>query len=101
MFSDVVIMLPDIIVRDADFLQRILFRAVRNMCEVKPFRLVFWLGKLPRVEEDDRERLKEMIGMQVAEGGFGPLVRPPDIVSCARTAQPLGSMGRLLWRDAM
>jgi len=91
-FSDVVLILQDNIIRDPNFLLTALFPAVRDMCKVKPFRLVFLLGKLPRDGEDDRERLKEMIGVQVAGGWFGPLLDPPVIVSYARVAWSAGSI---------
>ena len=91
-FSDVVVILQDSIISDPHFLQNTLFRAVRDMCEVKPFRLVFQLGKSPRDGEGDRERLKGMIGAQAAEGGFGPLTDPPVIVSYTRPAWSMGSI---------
>ena len=91
-FSDVVLILQDNIIHDPNFLINALFTAARDMCEVKPFRLIFWLGKWPRDGEDDRERLKEMIGVQVAGGWFGPLLDPPVIVSYARVAWSAGSI---------
>ena len=96
MFSDVVIILPDIIVHDQNFLKYTLFRAVRDMCKVKPFRLVFWLGKFPGDGEYDRGRLKEMIGVHAAEGGFGPLPHPLVIVSYTRVAESPRAIEHLL-----
>ena len=96
MFSDVVIILPDIIVHDPNFLQYTLFGAVRDMCKVKPFRLVFWLGKFPGDSEYDRGRLKEMIGVQAAGGGFRPLPHPPVIVSYTRVAESPRAIEHLL-----
>jgi len=95
-FSEVVIVLPDIIVHDAKFLQYTLFRAVRDMCDVKPFRLVFWLGKCHRDGDVDWERLKGMIHAQAAEGGLGPLLHPPVIAFYTRVAQSGGSIEHLL-----
>lgn len=83
-FSDVVIILRRGIINDAEFLQCTLFRVVRNMYRVKPFRLTFWQERSPRDGEDDVERLKEMIRVQAAEGGLG--LDPPVIVSYAQTA---------------
>ena len=87
-FSDVVIILPDAIIHDLN-LQNTLFRAVQDMYKVRPFRLVFWLGKLPVDGEDNRERLKELIA---SEGGLGSLLHPPVIVSYTRAALPVGSI---------
>jgi len=95
-FSDVVIILPDNIVHDTNFLQYTVFRAVQDMCEVRPFRLVFWLGKSPRDGEDDTERLKGMISMEAAGGGFGPLLHLPVFVSYTRMGQPLRGIDYLL-----
>ena len=92
-FSDVVIILRHDTIRDEKFLQ-VLFRVVQNMYKVKPFHLVFWLGTALRGGEDDRERLKKMIGVQASEGGFGPLLHPPVVVSYTRTA--LWRLGRLI-----
>ena len=91
-FSDVVIILQDNIIHDPNFLINVLFPAVRHMCEVRSFRLVFMLGKLPRDGEDDRERLKEIIDVQAARGWFGPLLDPPVIVSYAGVAWSVGSI---------
>ena len=88
-FSEVVIILQDNIIHDPNFHPYALFRAVRNMCEAKPFRLVFLLGKSPRDREYDREGLKGMIGAQASEGALGPLLYPPVIVSYTRTAWSL------------
>jgi len=88
-FSDVVIVLPDNIIRDPEFLQNTLFKVVRDMGNVKPFRLVFRLGKCYR-DGDDWKRLKEMIGAQAAEGGFGPFLHPLVIVPYTRAAQSVG-----------
>ena len=90
-FSDVVIILPDIVVHDARFLQNTLFRVVRDICEEKPFHLVFWLEKHHQDGDADWERLKRMIGVQAAEGRLGPLLHPPVIVPYTRSAQSLES----------
>jgi len=91
-FSDVVIILPDVIIRNPKFLKNTLFRAVRRMCEVKSFRLVFRLGKSPQAGEDNRGRLKEMIGAQAAKGRLGPLLHPPVIVSYTQPVRSVGSV---------
>ena len=44
---------------------------------MRPFRPFFRLGQLYRDREYDRERLKEMISAEAAEGGFGPPVIVP------------------------
>ena len=82
-FSEVVIILQEGIVHDPN-IRNTLFRAVRGMCEVKPFRLVFWLDELYRVGEHIRERFEGMIKAQAAKGGFGPRLDPPVIVSYTR-----------------
>jgi len=83
-FSEVVIILQDSVVHDPNLVRNTLFRAVRGMCGVKRFRLVFWLKKLYRDGGYDRNRLKGMIKAQAAEGGFGSLLDPPVIVSYTR-----------------
>jgi len=104
-FFDVVVILQVSIISDPNFLQSTLFRAVRDMCEVRPFRLVFWLGRSSQDREDDMERLKEMIGVQAAEGRLGPLPDPPGFVSYARPrkAWSVGSIDieHLLERGAL
>ena len=55
------------------------------MCNVKPFRLVFWLEKF-HGNEYDWGILKETIDEQAAKGGLGPLLHPPVIVSYTQTA---------------
>ena len=82
-FSDVVIILQDIIVH-RDIPLNALFRAVHDMSKVKAFRLVFRLGKLPRDRERDREKLKELIEAEAAKGGLGLLLHPPAIVPYTR-----------------
>ena len=91
MFSDVVIVLPEIVADDTKHFHRTLFGAVRDMCEVKSFRLFFLLGRCRR-DGDDWERLRGMIGAQAAEGGFGPLLHPPVIISYTRAPLYEGSV---------
>ena len=99
-FSDVVIILQDIIVH-RDIPLNALFRAVRDMCEVKPFRLVFRLGKLPLDGEGNREKLKGLIEAEAAKGGLGPLLHPPVIVPYTRVTWSVGSDGHLLAAAAL
>ena len=82
-FSEVVIILPDKVVRDPN-LQNTLFPVVRGICETRPFCLIFRLGKLSWDAEYDRERLKETISVEAAKGGFGPLLDPPVFASYTR-----------------
>ena len=102
-FSDVVFILQVSIIDDADFLQDTLFRTVRDMRERRPFRLVFWLGRSSRDGEGDWERLKEMIGVQAAEGRLGSLPDPPVFVSYTREAWTVGNIDieHLLARGAL
>ena len=88
-FSDVVFLLQDT-VQDY-FLQNVLFVAIQDMDKVRPFRLVFRLGKFPQDSEDNRERVKGLIEAQVAKGGLGSLPHPPVIVPCTRAAWSVGT----------
>ena len=99
-FSDVVIILQDDIVR-SHFLRYKLFAAVRDMSKVKPFRLVFRLGKLSRDGEGDRERLKGLIEAEAVKGRLGPLLHPPVIVPYTRMTWSVGSDDHLLAAAAL
>jgi len=56
------------------------------MYKVRPFRLIFRLGKLPQDSEDNRERVKTLIEAQIAKRRLGRLPHPPVIVPYTRTA---------------
>ena len=99
-FSYVVILIRDDI-NNTHFLRYSLFSAVRDMSEVRPFRLVFRLGKLPLDGEGNRERLKGLIEAEVAKGGLGPLPRPPVIVPYTRVAWTVESTDHLLAAAAL
>jgi len=79
-FSDVVFVLQDDSIREANFLQRDLVGAVRGLYEAKPFRLVFCLDVRERHREYTTERLKSRINMATAEGRLDFLPYPPIIV---------------------
>jgi len=69
-FSEVVIVFEDLFIRNTDLFRPNIFRAVRCMYEVKPFRLAFCL----EIWEGDREKtadsLKRYIDVEVARGGL-------------------------------
>ena len=99
-FSDVVIILQDTIIH-TNFLQDSLFSAVRDMSKVRPFRLVFRLGKSSRDRERNRERLKSLIEAEAARGGLGPLLHPPVIVPYTPVTWSVGSGDHLVAATAL
>ena len=99
-FSDVVIILQDVMIHRNLSLDP-LFRAVRDMYEVKPFRLVFRLGKSSRDRERNRERLKSLIEAEAARGGLGPLLHPPVIVPYTPVTWSVGSGDHLIAAAAL
>ena len=83
-FSEVVIILGDGVIHHTDFFQQVLFRVVRGMYEVKPFRLVFCLEIWDGDREDNTERLRRYIDAEAAKGGLNFLPCSPIIVSNTR-----------------
>jgi len=92
-FSEVVIVLEDRDILDADFFQYTLFRVVRDMYKVKPFRLVFCLEVWDGDLEEATRRLKWYIGMEATRGGLEFLPCSPVIVSDTQTLQFVGFHG--------
>lgn len=83
-FSGVVIVFRDKAALEVNFFQNILFGVLRDMYEVKSFRLVFCLEVWHSDREETARALKRRIDVEGARGGLRFLPCSPVIVSNTR-----------------
>jgi len=95
LFSDVVI-IPEASTEHRASLRFTLFSVVRDMYQVKPFRLVFCLWTWDGDQGNPVEGFKTILDAEVTQGTFGFLPYPPVIVSYTRLAWHRENVGNIL-----
>ena len=86
-FSDIVIVVQGRIIQNPRSFRHVLFKMMRDLYEVKPFRLVFCLEVWDGDREDAIKRLKEYIDGEAAKGVLEFLPCPPLIISNTQSTQ--------------
>ena len=86
-FSDIVIVVQGRIIQNLHSFRHILFEMMKDLYEVKPFRLVFCLEVWDGDREDAVKRLKEYIDEEAAKGGLEFVPCPPLIVFNTQSTQ--------------